>query len=131
MKDKEKLQLCWQAFSMENSLLQSYRTLFMMVEAILLALGFVLLQAYGGAGILVPAIIGWIVAVIWVIMCEAKGKDVDRWMERIISLQPVTGTAWFEYLKPGVKLPGGRIARYLFNYAIPLVIVVLWVVMVI
>ena len=131
MRDEEKLQVCWQAFSMENSLLQSYRTLFMMVEAALLALGFVLLQVYEGAGILFPAIIGWIVAIIWVIICEAKGKDVDTWMKRIISLQPATGTDWFEYLKPGVKFPGGRIARYLFNYGIPLVIVVLWVIMVI
>ena len=131
MKDEDKLQVCWQAFSMENSLLQSYRTLFMMAEAALLALGFVLLQVYEGAGILFPAIIGWIVALIWVIICEAKGKDVDRWMKRIVSLQSATGTAWFEYLKPGVKFSGGRIARYLFNYVIPLVIVVLWVVMVV
>jgi len=131
VKDEKKLQVCWQAFSMENSLLQSYRTLFMMVEAVLLALGFVLLQVYEGAGILFPAIIGWIVALIWVIICEAKGKDVDRWMKRIVSLQSATGTDWFEHLKPGVKFSGGRIARYLFNYVIPLVIVVLWVVMVI
>ncbi len=126
MNDREKLQVCWQAFSMENSLLQSYRMLFLMLEAALLALGFVVFQI-GGAWILVPAVIGWIVALIWVIICEAKGKDVDRWMNRIVSLQSVTGTDWFEYLKPGVKFSGGRLARYLFNYAIPLVIIVLWV----
>ncbi len=126
MNDREKLQVCWQAFSMENSLLQSYRMLFLMLEAALLALGFVVFQI-GGAWILVPAVIGWIVALIWVIICEAKGKDVDRWMNRIVSLQSVTRTDWFEYLKPGVKFSGGRLARYLFNYAIPLVIVLLWV----
>ena len=127
MNDGDKLQVCWQAFSMENSLLQSYRTLFMMVEAALLALGFVLLEVYEGTGILFLAVISWLVILIWVIICEAKGKDVDRWMNRIVSLQSVTGTDWFEYLKPGVKFSGGRLARYLFNYAIPLVIIVLWV----
>ncbi len=52
MENKDSLQICWQAFSMENSLLQSYRTLFMMVEATLLALGFVLLQVFNGAWVL-------------------------------------------------------------------------------
>ena len=130
MTDGDKLQVCWQAFSMENSLLQSYRTHFMMVEAALLALGFVLLQVYRGTGILVPAIIGWIVAIIWIILCEAKGKDVDRWRDRIIGLQSATGTDWFEYLKSGFTLQGGRAARAFFNYAIPILIAALWVIMV-
>ena len=148
MKIEDKIRLSWQAFSMENSLLQSYRAQFMMVQAALLALGFVLLRVDLGLGVLFPAVVGWIVAVIWVIVCEAKKRDVDTWRDRIVSLQSATRTDWFEYLKSQVepskrasgsrlfnyirtKLSGGVFARYLFNYIMPLVITALWVFMVI
>jgi len=133
---------------MENSLLQSYRAQFMMVEAALLALGFVLFRADLDLGILFPAVVGWIVAAIWMIVCEAKKRDVDNWRNRIVRLQSVTRTNWFEYLKSQVepskrgfggrlfnylrtKLSGGVFARFLFNYVMPLVIATLWVFMVI
>ena len=127
MWDKDRLQICWQAFSVENSLLQSYRMLFMMTEAALLALGYVLLEVYEGAWILVPGIIGWIIALIWVVICAAKARDVDRWMNRIVELQAIVEKDWFDYLKPGAKLSGGRVARYLFNYIMPLLVAVLWI----
>ena len=126
MEDKDRLQIAWQAFSVENTLLQSYRMLFMMVEAALLALGYVLL-AFGGVWIWLAAGCGWAVAIIWGIICHYKGKDVDEWRDRIVNLQSVVGNDWFEYLKPGVKFPGGRIARYIFNYIIPGLLFLLWV----
>ena len=122
MNDKDKLQICWQAFSMENSLLQTYRVLFMMVEAALLALAYVL----KGPWVWVGAAFGWSVVGIWIRTCEAKGGDVDRWMEQIRGFQSVVGKGWFDYLKPGVKWSGGRIARILFNKVIPILIAVLW-----
>jgi hypothetical protein len=127
VEDKDRLQIAWQAFSMENSLLQSYRVLFMMVEAALLALGFMLLELYEGAWIWAPASSGFIVAVLWGIICHYKGKDVDEWRDRIINLKSAVGNDWFEYLKPGVKFPGGRIARWIFNYIIPGLVFLLWI----
>ena len=148
MEDKDKLQICWQAFSMENSLLQSYRMLFMMVEAALLALGFMLLELYEGAWIWAPATCGWAAAIIWGIICHYKGKDVNKWRNRILELKPKIARDWFDYLK--LKVPkdwfkhptqwpkylwvqfqGGGIARYIFNYIIPGLLFLLWVFMVV
>ena len=123
MQTKDRLQIAWQAFSMENSLLQSYRVLFMMVEAALLGLGFVL----DGAWILAPCIIGCTVAVTWILVCEFKKRDVDRCRDRIIELESLLGEDWLKYLKRGFSPSGGNIARYIFNYVIPILIVALWI----
>ena len=127
MRNKDRLQIAWQAFSMENSLLQSYRALFMMVEAALLGLGFVLVQFFNGAWILVLSIIGCIVIVIWILVCEFKKRDVDRCRNRIIELKSLAGEDWLKYLKRGFSPSGGNIARYIFNYVIPILIVGLWI----
>ena len=87
MEDKDRLQIAWQAFSMENSLLQSYRMLFTMVEAALFAL--VLLKVFEGTWIWAPAICGWLVAITWGIISHYKGKDVDRWRDRILGFQSI------------------------------------------
>ncbi len=158
MKDKDRLQICWQAFSMENSLLQNYRMLFMMMEAALLAFAY----AFGDKSIAVPVIgwevpiiwigagFGWAVVGVWIRACEAKGKDVDRWMARIRGFQslvekdwPIACQGWFDYLEPVVPkrwflhpmlwlgslralLSGGRVTRFMFNYVMPISIGVLW-----
>lgn len=130
VQDKDKLQICWQAFSMENSLLQSYRMLFMTLETVLLALGFVLLELFEGRWIFIPAIAGWVVAFVWAWTCRAKGKDVDIWRDRILGLQSIVGQNWFEYLRPGFKLSGGSFARILFNYILPIFVTGLWILIV-
>ena len=127
MQDKDRLQIAWQAFSMENSLLQSYRALFMMVEAALLALGFALIQYYKGVGILFPGIAGFITLVTWALVCEAKKRDVDRCRDRIIELQSRVGEEWSNYLQRRFSLSGGNTARYIFNYVIPVLIAGLWI----
>jgi len=159
VEDKDRLQIAWQAFSMENSLLQSYRMLFLMVEAALLALAYVLLVPLVKDTkefwmIWVAASLGWGIVIAWIMMCEAKGRDVDRWRDRIVRLQPiienrwsVVGKGWFDYLKPEVpkswfkhlslwfkslwvQFQGGRLARILFNYVIPIIMAGLWVIVV-
>ncbi len=137
MEDKDKLQICWQAFSMENSLLQSYRMLFMMVEAALLALGFMLLDLNDGAWIWAPATIGFIVAIIWGVICHYKAKDVDHWRDWITNPKSVVGNNCFDYLKPEVpkswfkslkiQFKGGRVARWIFNYIMPGLVFLLWI----
>ncbi len=160
MEDKDRLQIAWQAFSMENSLLQGYRMLFMMVEAALLALAYALLVPLVRDTkefwmIWVAAVVGWLVAIIWGVICHYKGKDVDRWRDRILGFQSITekdwsvvGKGWFDYPKPEVpknwfkhpslwfkslrvQFQGGAIARYIFNYIIPAVVVGLWILMVV
>jgi len=155
VEDKDRLQICWQAFSMENSLLQSYRMLFTMVEAALLALTYVLLvpaikEPKQLWMIWVAAGFGWGVVIAWIMICKAKGKDVDRWTDRILGFQPkiekewsIIGKGWFDYLKPEVpkswfkhptlwfkflwvQFKGGRVARILFNWIIPLLMAGLW-----
>jgi hypothetical protein len=110
---------------MENNLLQSYRMLFMMVEATLLALAYALFQK--GLRMLAPVVIGLLVVIAWVIVCKAKANDVDRWARIIITFKPIINENWFDYLEPKIKLPGGRIARLLFNYFIPILVVLLWI----
>ena len=134
MNDKDRLQVCWQAFSTENSLLQSYRALFMAVEAALFGFGYALFIHPGVRWMtLFPAIFAWAVVGMWIGTCKAKGGDVDRWMERIRGFQSIVkkdwsivGKGWFDYLKPGVKWSGGGIARILFNYVILISIAVVW-----
>ena len=159
MKDKDRLQICWQAFSMENSLLQSYRMLFLMVEAALLALAYVLriplIEEFKQFWMIwVAASLGWGIVIAWIMICEAKGKDVNKWRDRILGFQSITekdwsvvGKGWFDYLKPEVpkswfkhpslwfkslwvQFQGGRVARILFNYVIPIIMAGLWVIVV-
>ena len=71
MEDKDRLQICWQAFSMEHSLLQGYRMLFLMVEAALLALAYVLLVPLVKVTkefwmIWVAASRGWGIVIAWI-----------------------------------------------------------------
>ena len=152
MEDKDRLQIAWQAFSMENSLLQSYRMLFLMVEAALLALAYVLriplIEEFKQFWMIwVAASLGWGIVIAWIMICEAKGKDVNKWRDRILGFQSITekdwsvvGKGWFDYLKPEVpkswfkslwvQFQGGRLARILFNYVIPIIMAGLWVIVV-
>ena len=128
LKTIDKIRICLQGLTMENSLLQSYRLLFMAIEAALFALGFVLLQIYQGKGLWWIAIFGWLVAILWGIMCYFKAKDIDRWRNRLLKVVGKVGLSeWFEYLKPGFKFAGGRIIRWVFNYLMPLLVIGLWV----
>jgi len=128
LKAIDKIRICLQGLTMENSLLQSYRVLFMAIEAALFALGFVLLQIYQSKGLWWIAILGWLVAILWGIMCYFKSKDIDRWRNRLLKVAGKVGLSeWFEYLKPGFKFAGGQIIRWVFNYLMPLLVIGLWV----
>lgn len=120
------------AMSMENSLLQSYRMLFIALETVLFAAVFALLQLQlqlpEGIGVLVIGVVGLVVGVMWIIVCHAKGRDVDKWRTRLLeetSQGDLQG--YFSYMESGLDLAGGKLARYWFNWIMPILIMGLWV----
>ena len=71
------------AMAMENSLLQSYRALFIGIETVLLASAFALSRpdmAMVEKVWMVEAA-GLAFCAFWIVVCGAKGKDVDKWMK--------------------------------------------------
>ena len=125
---KEKINIFLRAMSMENSLLQSYRALFLGLEAALIAAGFALIRFPDGKGILGVGIAGLVVGVIWIIVCHAKGRDVDKWRGRLLD-ETKEGDlkGYFSYMKSGFSLTGGRLARCWFNWIMPILIIGLWI----
>ena len=133
--NKEKVNIFLRAMSMENSLLQSYRALFLALEAALIAAGFALIRLSEGKSIvgvgiagLVIGIAGLVISVMWIIVCHAKGNDVDKWRDRLLEVTKEGDLlGHFFYMKSGFSLAGGRVARYWFNLIMPILIIVLWI----
>ena len=129
----EKVNIYLNAMSMENSLLQSYRALFIAIEAALLASALVLPQFFGGDIIIskivnLVSVIGLVVGVMWIIVCCSKGEDVDKWGKQIKSETNTDLYNYFSYMWSGFGLTGGRVARWWFNVVMPLLIIALWIV---
>jgi len=80
----KKVELCEQGRANENNLLQSYRFIFIAVEAILLAAVFNAgwNQLWGGF----VALLGLALAILWGHMSELRGNAVTRWEEILASL---------------------------------------------
>ena len=133
--NKEKVNIFLRAMSMENSLLQSYRALFLALEAALIAAGFALIRLSEGKSIvgvgiagLVIGIAGLVISVMWIIVCHAKGNDVDKWRDRLLEVTKEGDIqGYFSYVKSGFSLAGGRVARYWFNWIMPVLIILLWI----
>ena len=117
------------AMSMENSLLQSYRMLFIAIETILFGAAFasielleekVVLWIIGGFGL--------VVGFMWIIVCHAKGRDVDKWRNRLLTeTQRGNLKGCFSYMESRLGLAGGKVARYWFNWIMPFLIIGLWI----
>jgi hypothetical protein len=130
---EDKIGIFLRAMFMENTLLQSYRALFLAVEATLIAAAFALIQLRRDEGILaiwivMLGIVGLIIGIMWVIVCTAKGKDVDRWRDLLLQTTKAGNLKnCFSYMKSGFSLAGGRVARYWFNWIMPILIIILWI----
>lgn len=124
----EKINIFLTAMSMENSLLQSYRMLFLGLEAALIAARFALIRSDEGGDTLGIGVAGLVVGIIWVIVCHAKGNDVNRWRKHLLD---ETGggdlKGYFSYMKSGFSLAGGEVARCWFNWIMPILIIALWI----
>ncbi len=118
------------AMAMENSLLQSYRALFIGIETVLLASAFALSRhdiAMADKVWMVGAA-GLALCVFWIAVCITKGKDVDKWMKYLT--EEAREKEVFSYMKAGFTFQGGRFARHWFNEAMPSLIIVLWIVII-
>ena len=131
LKRSGKISLYLKAMSMENSLLQSYRALFIAIETILFAFVFAIIKS-PAPNLLIVLIgaIGLIICILWIIVCYAKSKDVDSWRDSLIreSKNHNELEEKFEYLKkPGLSLAGGKFSRICFNYLIPSLMLIIWI----
>ncbi len=125
---EEKVNIFLRAMSMENSLLQSYRALFLALEAALIAAAFALIRLYEEKGILGVGIAGLVIGVMWIIVCHAKGNDVDKWRDCLLEVTKEGDLqGYFSYMESGFSLAGGRVARYWFNWIMPILIIALWI----
>ncbi len=117
-----------EAMSMENSLLQSYRTLFLGIEAGLLTVAFALLQfrvIHAMSTITILGVVGLVFCGCWIVVCRAKGADVDGWMRHLTEISAEKGH--FKYMKEGLGFQGGRFARHWFNEVMPSCVIGLWI----
>ena len=117
------------AMAMENSLLQAYRNLFLGLEGALLAAWFALVYLLKERGILllILAIVGLIVGASWIVVCKAKGDDVDKWRKCLLTKTGKNVKRHFSYMESKFSLVGGNIARHWFNTAMPILIIMLWI----
>ncbi len=121
----DEVSIALQAMTMENSLLQSYRTLFLGLETALFAAVFASFQVFERKGVIEIGIGGLVVGLMWMIICHAKARDVDEWMNYLTNQAVLKGC--FAYMKSGFSLAGGRLARYWFNWVNPLLVMALWI----
>lgn len=125
--NKDKVNIFLRAMSMENSLLQSYRALFLALEAALIAAGFALIRFSAEKGTMAVGIGGIIIGLMWIAVCHAKGNDVDRWRDRLLDVTKKGDLeGCFSYMKSGFSFAGGRVARYWFNSIMPALIIAAW-----
>jgi len=123
--DKIDTDIALRAMAMENSLLQSYRALFTGIQAALLASAFALIKFEEVRWVPWLAVPSLIIGIMWIIVCHAKGNDVDKWMGYLT--EKAEEKNYFTYMKLGFTLTGGRIARYWFNWVMPILIIGLWI----
>jgi len=71
---------------MENSLLQSYRSVFLTLEAACIALAFASHQFFLSRGIVSLGFVGVGAAILWILVCYAKAQDVDRWRDHLLEV---------------------------------------------
>lgn len=129
----EKISIYLRAFSMENSLLQSYRSLFTGIEAALFAFVFALIKLFNGRWVLGIGVCGILIGVMWIIVCRAKGKDVDLWRDSILAETKEKNEIkdCFTYLNGKSIFSGGKVARIWFNLIMPFLIILLWILIII
>ena len=106
--NKDKVNIFLRAMSMENSVLQSYRALFFALEAALIAVRFALIQFSAEESTVAVGIGGVIIGLMWIVVCHAKGNDVNRCRDHLLDVTKEGDLAGcFSYMKSGFSLAGG------------------------
>lgn len=119
------VQLYLQSISAQDSLLQSYRILFIAMETILFALAFALHRNQNGL-LLLPIICGLVFGVLWVIICNHRGWMIDKLKAETEQLVKCTNLeSWF---KLAYKARGEKwVPRFAFNMLSPALAIGLWI----
>lgn len=129
-KDKvQKVGIYQSCLSMENSLLQSYRTLFLTIEVILLALGIALLTMDRIKYVWMPAGIGMIFCFASIAIFSWGRKRVDYWRDRIFEeIKGIDLEKIFEIYRPIHiwRIPSLVSPRFWFDVISPLTIGIAW-----
>ena len=126
MEDSDVVQICQNAMAMENATVQSFRGLFLTVEAVALGVAAVLISVKG-LGILIVGItiVGILITVPWYFQVRQRTRILDDWMEKIFDNTRGTQiSGYFEiYKKTGVHR---RSIRLWFDIFAPVCVVILW-----
>ena len=130
----QKIQLYHQTLSWQDSLLQSYRMLFIGLQTILVA--FVIFLVREPASVVVPSwlmiCIGWGVSAAWIFICVLRGYIIDgqkkaineRLIPRANAKDRQDLKEWYKpYEKPLLEKHPPRI---FFNIILPVAFAVLW-----
>jgi hypothetical protein len=127
MKPSEIVQICQNAMAIENATVQSFRSLFLTVEAVALGVATVLISVRAlGTMIVGVTIIGLFVNVCWYWQLRQRTRMLDEWQTRVYD--NTRGTQVSEYFDryrfTGLHI---RSIRLWFDILTPLCIVILWV----
>ena len=143
--ERDQIQSYLQCISSEDSLLQSYRVLFIAIEAIIFGLAYVLYQTGNIKSLGIPAWTGIAFCAIWMIVCIHRACIIDRLkdeLEQLLKGNCKDLKGWFNlaYGEAGITeckklknlirtfgMPAERcIPRITFNFVAPAVIIILW-----
>lgn len=122
-----------QGYSTETQLLQTYRMIFLALQAILFAVAFALMQGYEMSKMYVFLMTGVTVSglwflFMWIIMCKERSCRAEKWRDEITKLTTTENSpeAKFQVLcKKDWQL---RLMRISFNFLMPAVLIVGWLV---
>ena len=126
----QKIEIYQQCLAMENSLLQSYRNLFLTIEVILLTLAVALLTIDKIEYIWVSAVIGIIYCLASVFVFKWGRDRVDYWRDRIFEeVKDTELEKIFKVYQPLYiwKIPSPTSPRFWFEFISPLIITMLWI----
>jgi len=129
----QKVEIYQQCLAMENSLLQSYRNLFLTVEVILLTLAVALLTIGKIEYIWISATIGLLYCFASFFILKWGRKRVDYWRDRIFEeVQDTEIEKTFKVYRPLYiwKIPSLVSPRFWFDFISPMIIVTLWILIV-
>lgn len=119
-----------------DSVLQSYRMIFIGLEAILFGFALALMELDTGIWAQwIVAVAGIICGVSWILVCGHRGKLVWRWRAKLLTT--VRGIEEGRFLKRiwKIETKNGKmtkmtdvhfIARILFNWVLPIILIVGW-----
>lgn len=131
--EKDKLQkvgIYQECISMENTLLQNYRALFLGVEVILITLGIGLLTIEKQDYLWIAAGVGMIFCFASVLIFSWGRKRVDYWRDRIFEEVKETDLEKvFEIYKPAYigMFPSPISPRFWFDVASPIITGAIWI----